>query len=246
MRRRARIRRVEEKVNTTHYQFLGESPPMKSFFPNTEIVSSLPFDTEELVLTISDESLAGGEVSIAFPPVPFYRELKSTVRYEHRVERRGKDRRAANTPELPVTLVYVNKSALDDDFIAAQKPIHFGLSPVTESVEDDEVQAGTEDIAIDGESARADALAVFDDFIKESVRECKGGRLTSRQIWGVWAARWDTSPADRMIAGVRYTDVSRRIRATVGAAAAKNPTRIDGSLQRYWPNYTIQASPSTD
>ena len=104
MRIRVRMRAMEKKVNTTQFDLHGDSPPMKNFYLNTKLVCSLPFGTEESILFLSDEPFADGDVFIAFPPVPFYKELKTTVRYEHRVETRGKDRRAANTPELPVTL----------------------------------------------------------------------------------------------------------------------------------------------
>ena len=83
------------------------------------------------------------------------------------------------------------------------------------------------------------ASAAFDAFLRESVRVKKGGRLTSRQIWAVWAARWGADPEDRVIAGVRFADVAGRLRALFGTAAAKDPTRIDGRLQRYWSGYAI-------
>ena len=239
MRMKLRMRTVEKKVNTTQFDLHGDSPPMKGFYLNTKVVCSLPFGTEEIILFLSDEPFAEGEVFIAFPPVPFYKELKTTVRYEHRVEIRGKDRRAANTPELPVTLVYVNKSHLEDEFIAAQKPIHLGMSPVGESVEGGEGQPGTNDLDLDSEIVRTDALAVFDAFLRESVRPQEGGRLTSRQIWPLWAERCGNNPDDRVIEGVRYADVARRVRAVFGVTAAKFPTRINGSLQRYWSDYAI-------
>ena len=239
MRLSVRMKPVEEKVNTTLYEPFGDSPPMKNFYLNTEVASALPFDAKEITLTISDEPFAEGEVALAFPPVPFYKMFRSAVRYEHRVARRGRVRRAANTPELPVSLAYVNRAALDEEFIAGRRPIHFGVSATSEVAAEDEEQPAAADIDAGDESSGVEGLAAFDDFLRESVKSQKEGRLTSRRIWAVWAARCDADPSEDMIAGVQFADVARRFRARFGAAAAKNPTRIDGRLQRYWDGYTI-------
>jgi len=246
MRLSVRMRPVEEKVNTTLYEPVGDSPPMKNFYLNTEVASALPFDTKDIILTISDEPFAEGEVALAFPPVPFYKAFRSAVRYEHRVARRGGVRRAANTPELPVSLAYVNRAALDEEFIAGRRPIHFGVSAPSEVAAEDEEQPAAADIdtgdessGVGDESSGVEGLAAFDGFLRESVKSQKEGRLTSRRIWAVWAARCDADPSEDMIADVQFADVARRFRALFGAAAAKNPTRIDGRLQRYWDGYTI-------
>ena len=239
MRVDVRIRKLGKKKNTFEFKLLGESPPMENFYPNLELVSSLPFDTEEIVLNISSEPFADGEVALAFPPVPFFKEFTDVVRYEHRTERRGKDRRAPNTPDLGVTLAYVNKVDLEDEFVADQQPIFFGLSPVADADSEDQKRAAAEDVGAGDEIDRAAAFATFDDFLRDSVRVKRGSRLTSRQIWDVWAARWGANPNDRVIAGVRFTDVARRFHAVFGATTATNPTRIDGRLQRYWPGYTV-------
>ena len=125
----ALITKVGDKVNTTEYKLLGNSPPMTHFYPNKDLISVLPFDTEVMLLTISDSPFARGEVAFAFPPLPFSKVLKRLVRYQHQVEKRGKARRARNTLDLPLTLSYVKRADLDDGFVAAQCPIYFGLSP---------------------------------------------------------------------------------------------------------------------
>ena len=239
MLHRIGIRKVEEKENTTQYELLGASPPMKDFYVNTELVTSLPFDAEEMLLTLSTEPFADGEVTLAFPPVPFFKAFNRVVRYEHRIRRKGKERRAPNTPELGVTLAYVNKTDLEDEVIVKQKPIHFGLSPVAKCVMEGEELASVADIEIGDELFGADAIAAFDAFLRESIRVQRSGRLTSRQIWAVWAARCDGNPDDKVIAGVRFADVARRFRGVFGAAAARTPTRIDGYSQRYWAGYEI-------
>ena len=228
MRIDVRIVKVGETKNTSKFELLGEAPPMKEFYVNTEKVSSLPSAAEELLLTISSEPLAAGEVALKFAPLPFSRDFKDVVRYQHTIEGKGKGRRknrpAPNTPDLPVNLEYVNRAALDDGFIAEKRPIYFGLS------------------AADHKIDPPDAIAAFDAFLRKFVRVKRGGRLTSRQIWAVWAARWGANPDERVIEGVQLADVARRFRAVFGATAVKKPTRIDGISQRYWQGFTITAA----
>ena len=233
MRLSVRMKRVEDKFTTTKLEPCGEPPPINSYYINTELLNSLPLG-EELMLFLSDEPFAEGEVTIALPPVPFFKLLKNSVRYEHRT---AKDRRAANTPELPVTLSYVKRADLPDEFIVARKPLYSGISLVPEAVVEEEEEVTIVDVV--EEATGPDAAAAFVAFLRERVRVQRGGRLTSRQIWRVWAARWGADPADDPIAGVAFSDVSRQFRKVFGATAAKNPARIDGSHQRYWAGYTI-------
>ena len=227
-----RMKRVEDKFATTKLEPCGEPTPLTNHYINTQLLNSLPLG-EELMLFLSDRPFAEGEVIVALPPVPFFKLLKNSVRYEHRT---AKDQRAANTPELPVTLSYVKRAALEDEFIAARKPIYFGISPVTETdVEEDLVTI----VDVVDEPTGPDAAAVFVAFLRERVRVQRGGRLTSRQIWSVWAARWGADPADDPIAGVAFSDVSRQFRATFGATTAPSPARIDGAHQRYWTGFAI-------
>ena len=61
----------------------------------------------------------------------------------------------------------MNKSDLEDKFVADQEPIFFGLSPVTEVVSGDQKQAAVE--GVDEEIGGADALAVFDAFLRDTI-----------------------------------------------------------------------------
>lgn len=237
------ISRLEEKIRTTEFKLLGESPPMDKFFVNTEILSAFPSDMVVLLLSISDRPFAAGEVALSIPPVPFYKAFTRVVRYEHRVVRRGKERRAPNTPNLPVNLAYMNRSALDAEFVAQKKPIYFGLSPIQAPVIEDENQTTANDGGGGDEIARADALAALDEFLRDSVRVKRGARLTSRQVWAVWAKYHKADPRTTIIRGIRLTDIARRFRAVFGVIMVENSTRIDGIHQRYWDGYII-TSPS--
>ena len=232
---RVRMKKVEDKLNTTKLEPCDEPAPLKDHYINTEFLTSLPFGTEELILHLSDEPLPEGEVAIAFPSLPFNRSTKNLTRFEIQNDR---GRRLRSSLENPVTQAFVYNDELGAEFIKEKRPLYSGISPVPEAVVEEQ-QATVDATDLTDEVAGADAVAAFDAFLKASVRVQRGGRITSRQIWEVWAARWGADSKERVIAGVRFIDVSRRFRATFGATAAKDPTRIDGELQRYFSGYAI-------
>lgn len=246
MRLDPRMKRIEEKVNTTKFEPAGEFRPMRNFYPNTEALSVLPFDTNEIILSISDAPFAEGEVGVAFPPVPFYEIRGSSVLYQHTAERKKNSRRkprpVPTTPGLPATQVYVIRSFLDADFVAQKKALYLGISAVAEAAIEDEKPPTANDGGSGDKIDRADALEAFDAFLRERVRVKRGERLTSRRIFAVWCTRWGADTDDlehKVICGVRLTDVARRFHAVFGATAAPHGTRIDGRQQRYWVNFTI-------
>ena len=222
---RIRMRKVEQKNHTTKCEPCDAPAPVDSFYPDTGVLNSLPFDTDEFMLSISDKPFVAGEVDLLLPPLPFVRSTKNKTRFEIQ---NARGRRLRSSPKHPVTQAFVNNDALDVEIVDDQRPIYFGISAVTEADAEPEKQPAVADIDVGDEIDRADALVAFDDFLRESVRVQWGGRLTSRQIWEVWAGRWGVNSNERLIAGVTFGDVSRRFRATFGATTAKNPTRIDG------------------
>ena len=234
MRLSVRLKKVEEKVNTTKFDPIDEAPPLDNYYIDTTAVYSMPFDTEELELFLSDEPLLKGEVAIAFPPLPFIRSTKNKSRFEIQNDR---GRRLRSSLEYPVTQAFVYNDALGTDFIKDERSLYSGISPVTEADVEEEDLVTIVDVV--EEPTGPDAAAVFVAFLRERVRVQRNGRLTSRQLWSVWAARWGADPADDPIAGVAFSDVSRRFRATFGTTTAPNPARIDGSHQRYWSGFAV-------
>ena len=233
---RVRMKKVEDKLNTTKLEPCDDPAPLKDHYINTEFLTSLPFGTEELILHLSDEPLPEGEVAIAFPSLPFTRSTKNLTRFEIQNDR---GRRLRSSLEYPVTQAFVYNDELGTEFIKEKRPLYSGISAVTEDHVKAEEHAVADGIDVGDEIGGADALAAFDSFIRDSIRVQRSGRLTSRQIWAVWAALWGADRDDKVIGGVRLTDVSRRFRAVFGVTAVKNPTRIDGIHQRYWDGYTI-------
>ena len=234
-----RLKKVGETPNTTRYEPLDEVPPLDGYNIDSEFLNSVSFGTfgtEKLRLHLSDEPLPEGTVAIAFPPLPFIRSTKNLTRFEIQNSR---GRRLRSSLEYPVTQAFVYNNALGAETITAERPLYCGISPIIEAVvkEKEQVTADTSDVA--DETPGPDALAAFDAFLRDSVRVRRGSRLTSRQIWSVWAARWGAGPDDDPIAGVAFTDVSRQFRATFGATTAPNPARIAGIHQRYWAGFEI-------
>lgn len=238
------IVRVAEKTRTTEFQLVGESPPMDNFFVNTERLSSLPFDTDKLVLSISDQPFAAGEVGLALPAIPFFKVHKNgVVQYRHPAERKGRGRRkprpAPSTPDLPATLSYVKKSALEDEFVAARKPVYFGISPIIGDAIEDEPRATDGDIAAADETVRAALLEALDDFLRARFRPQRGARLTSQDVQDSFIDQEGANLSEDALNSLQLIDISRRVRAIFGITMVANPTRIKGRHQRYWDGYTV-------
>ena len=230
--------------NTTAFEILDDPAPIKSPHINTECLISAGLEGKRrLVLRMSTEPLEDGEVDLAFPSVPCDRVLNEVVRYRHTFKRGGKTRQAPNTIELPVTLAYAARTALPDEFIAARRPLYLGVSALAEETRRDPEASGAnaeaEDAAENSGNDVAGGIAGFDAFLMESVRKEEDGKLTTRRIWPVWADRWGADPGEDEIAGVRFADVAGRVSKVLRTTSARNPTRVDGKLQRFWPGYAI-------
>ena len=180
---RVRMKKVEDKLNTTKFEPCDEPAPLKDHYINTEFLTSLPFGTEELILHLSDEPLPEGEVAIAFPSLPFTRSTKNLTRFEIQNDR---GRRLRSSLEYPVTQAFLYNDIVGTETITAERPLYSGISPVPEAVAEEE-QAAVEDTTVTDEVTGADATAAFDAFLRASVRVQRGGRITTRQIWSVWA-----------------------------------------------------------
>ena len=244
MKRSMRMKLDGVTKNTSRYLPMDDPWILENFYPNSHYMASAGLGkTLKIILVVSTEKFADGEVDLAFPPVPFDEELSRLVRYRHTVERSGKERQATNTPELPVTLAYANKAALPAEFIARRRPIHFGVSALVEGTgRDTEVADETADLEVAAETsehAAAEGVTGFDAFLTESVREEEGGRLTTRRVWRVWAEKWEADPDEQVIAGVQFDEVAGRVSEILGVTTAKDPTRVDGKSQRYWPGHAI-------
>ena len=227
------MRPTEPKASTTVCTSLDNPPPLRPCYVNSEFLASSGLGHFDAIgVVVSSKELGDG--ALALQPLPFSDTTPNTVRYELKIVANGRARTAPTTSAQPLTWAYIEKWALPDDFIAAKKPIYIGLFGVVSGAKAIKAAA----VAVH-EVARVDALAGFDDFLGDAVRAVKGGQLTSRRVWRVWAELWDADPKERVIGGVNFDDVAARISAVLGVNAAKAPTRVDSRSQRYWPGYDI-------
>lgn len=228
------VRTTETKASTTVYASLDYRPPLRPCYVNSEYLASSGLASFDAIgLVISTEELGECDVVLALPPLPFSDLTANTVRYEHKIVRGGKERGAPTTLAQPVTRAYIEKWALPDGFIAEKKPIFLGLFAVVSGAKRIKSAAAVEEVA------RLEALAGFDGFLGDVVREEEGGKLTTRRVWRVWAERWGADPDECVIGVVAFGDVAGRISEILKVAAEKYPTRVDGRSQRYWEGYAI-------
>ena len=75
---------------------------MKDFYPNTEVVSSLPSDTGDLVLSISTTPFTDGEVALAFHPCRFSKNSRTSCGTSTLLK--GRARAGARTDQLQIPL----------------------------------------------------------------------------------------------------------------------------------------------
>ena len=176
MRLDVRMRKVEKKTYTTKCVPCETPAPLADLFPDTKVLTSLISDANEFRLFISNKPFAPGEVDLALPPLPFIRSTKNLTRFGF-LNSRG--RRLRTSSEYPVTLVLIYNDALDKEFIAERKPIHFGISAVTKAVVEDEKQPEPTDTGVAEEEDFKDIIAWFQAQIDE-----KGVRGFER-IYGI-------------------------------------------------------------
>ena len=235
------IKRIEDKVHTTRCEPIGESAVAKDFHINTDLLSSPPLNASDvLVLSMSSDPFADGEVSVKLPPIPFFEEFPELVRYQHTGKRHPRSRRkprpARNTSKLGITLCYLIKKILGREFVTGRGPVYFGLSPATEAVTGDRTPSLIEDSDAADEAIRAAALAALDDFIRARIRPQRGARLTS---WDVLDEFRGQDLPEHVINKIQLADIAPRVRGIFGITMEKTGTRIKGRHQRYWLGYTI-------
>lgn len=180
MRLDVRMRKVEKKPYTTKCVPCETPAPLAEFFPDTKVLTSLISDANEFRLFISDKPFAPGEVDLALPPLPFIRSTKNLIRFEF-LNSRGW--RLRTSSEYPVTLALIYNDALDKEFIAERKPIHFGISAITDAAVEDEKRPEPADMGVvEGEAGSA---AVEESEILEWFKaqlDLKGQRQLAREM----------------------------------------------------------------
>ena len=213
-------------------------------YPHTEWLLTLPFDTREFVLFVSDQSL-GDEVAVKLPPIPYAEPAGAYTRFEIHD---GKGNRIGTSMAYPVTQLLLQNSELDPEIIAEKKPIYLGVSPATPRVivdgpeelgidDDDDPDENEDDVIIDdlNDHELADKFLRF--FLQHYVNFFRGSKLSSEQLH---AAVVNAAPN-----GVR-TDLLDRKTVTVafrkhfGTVMGRESARIEGKSTKYWADFHVR------
>ena len=237
MLHKIRMKRGADLTYTTKCEpYDAADAPLDAFYPDTEVLNSLPFDTAEYNLWISDEPFAEGQVDVAFPPLPFVKSTKNKTRFEIQ-NKHG--RRLRTSLEYPATQAFIYNAALDAETIDEKRPLYSGISAVTEAVTAVEKPVVVPDTEAADELARAAILAAVDAFIRARFRPLRGAKLTSRDVHDAFIEEEGENFSEDALNSLQLIDISRRVRAIFGVTMEPNPTRIKGRSQKYWDGYTI-------
>ena len=234
MLHKIRMKRGLPKAYTTECKpYDAVNSILDAFYPDTEVLNSMPFDTAEFMLTICDRPFAEGQVDAAFRPLPFVKSTKNRTRFEIQNDR---GRRLRTSAEYPATLVFIKNDALDAEIIDEERPIYSGISAITEADVADGKGVLVPDTEVADKAVRATALAALDDFLRARIRPQRGAKLISKDVLDEF--REEDLPED-VIQSIQLTDIARRFRAIFGVTMVATPTRIKGKSHRYWDGYTI-------
>ena len=235
-------------------------------YPHTEWLPTLPFDTKEFVLFISDAPL-GDEAVVTLAPVPYAEPAGSYSRFQIPD---GKGRFIRTSMEHPVTQLLLLTSELDPTIIAGQMPIYLGVGPAekpvviidtpettgvdttvvecppVETTPDDDDRVTITDYVDTDED---DPVVVIDDltdqeladkflrfFLQHHVKFFKGNKLTSNQLRAAIEANAPTNVHTNLLAGRALTNAFTE---NFGTGMEKRGTRIDGDVKRFWRDFQV-------
>ena len=224
-------------------------------YPHTEWLPTLPFDTSEFTLFISDAPL-GDEAVVTLPPVPYAEPAGNYTRFEIHDD---KGNRIGTSMDYPVTQLLLQNSELDPEIIDEKKPIYLGVSAATPlvivdgpeafGIDEDDSDIGEDDgdgddpdenevdVITDGPSHQQLATKFLSFFLQHYVSFFRGSRLTSRQI----EAAIKANAPD----GVRIDLIDRKtivlaFRSHYGIGMEKHSARFDGDPEKYWQDFCVR------
>ena len=218
---------------------------LSTLYPHTPWLLTLPFDTSEFTLFVSDKPL-GDEAAVKLPPVPYSQPAGNYTRFEIQDENGN---RIGTSMDYPVTQLLLQNSDLDPEIIDEKKPIYLGVSAATPLVivdgpeelgidgDDDDPDENEDDVITDDLSHKQLATKFLGFFLQHHVTFFRGSRLTSRQL----EAAIKANAPD----GVR-TDLIDRKTVTVafrkhfGIGMGRESARFDGDPEKYWQDFCVR------
>ena len=248
-------------------QFDPTDPTVNFYFecplPSHGMVgSTLPFDTREFVLFVSDQSL-GDEVAVKLPPIPYAEPAGAYSSFRN--PRWTTGNRIGTSMAYPVTQLLLQNSELDPEIIAEKKPIYLGVSPdqtapknsastwahqrpsyarpkrptsasrPDDDVSGDENRGRRDHRRPERPRARRQVPALFPAALCE--RFFRGSRLTSEQLHAAIDAN---API-----GVRTDLLDRRetvtaVRKHFGIVMDRKGERNGGKNHKFWQDYEVR------
>ena len=240
------------------------TPILKDFYPDTAWLDSLPFDTAEFDLLISDEPI-GDKAAVTLPRIPYATPAgDSYSRFEIRA---GQNRHTRTSMEYPATQLLLNNRDLDPKIITEKKSIFLGVSPVL-------IIDGPEELGIDvgppttvacppeetdivvcppGENVSGEGEPVtgidhgLNDrelaekyikfFLEHHVRFSRGSRLTSAMLHAAIEA---SAPTDVPIDLPSRREIVAAFRQTFGIVMDRTGERTGGKNQKFWQDYEVR------
>ena len=197
---------------TTVFSSVDVDAPVRTVYVNTAALRAHGSDRSDKVLIISDASLSDAETPPAIAVhMDFSRKTRRTTVF------------TAVDGDAPVQTFYVNTDFLHSHGGGTRR-IFLGISDAR-PVEYRDEDAG-------------DAGDRFEAFLRKSVAESPGSRITAGRIWSIWASRCGADPGDDLVAGIHRRAVAPRFRECFGAPPASRG-RVDGRVQYYWLGYEI-------
>ena len=240
------------------------TPILKDFYPDTAWLDSLPFDTAEFDLLISDEPI-GDKAAVTLPRIPYATPAgDSYSRFEIRA---GQNRHTRTSMEYPATQLLLNNRDLDPKIISERKSIYLGVSPVL-------IIDGPEELGIDvgppttvvcppeetdivvcppGENVSGEGEPVtgidhgLNDrelaekymkfFLEHHVRFSRGSRLTSAMLHAAIEAN---APIDVPIDLLSRREIVAAVRKTFGIVMDRKGERNGGKNHKFWQDYEVR------
>ena len=235
-------------------------------YPHTEWLPTLPFDTSEFTLFVSDQPL-GDEVAVTLSPIPYAEPAGSYTRFQIPD---GKGSFIRTSMEHPVTQLLLLTSELDPTIIAGQMPIYLGVGPAEKPVviidppeatgvdttvvvcpPDETTPDEADPVTITDyvDTDEDDPVVVIDDlndqeladkflrfFLQHHVKFFKGKKLTSSRLRAAIEANAPDGVRTDLLAGRALT---KAFTAHFGTGMERRGTRIDDDVKKFWKDFHV-------
>ena len=238
-------------------------------YPHTKWLPTLPFDTSEFTLFVSDQPL-GDEVAVKLPPLPYARPAGRHTRFELQD---GTDKHIRTSMEYPVTHLVLRTSELDHAIITEKKSIYLGVGPAEKPEEPPVVIDPPEAIPVDTtvvvcppvettpdddervtitdyvDTDEDDSVVVIDDLTDHELATRYLRFFLQHHVKFFKGSKLTSNQLRAAIEANAPTNVHTNLLAgraltnafteNFGTGMEKRGTRIDGDVKRFWKDFHV-------